>query len=765
MLDRIVVRGARQHNLRNVDLEIPRHKLTVITGLSGSGKSSLAFDTIYAEGQRRYIESLSAFARQFFEQMEKPDVDSVEGLSPALSIEQKTTSRSPRSTVGTVTEIYDYMRLLFASIGKPHCHLCGKPIAHQNLDQIVDTILAYPPDTRVMILAPVVRDRKGEFKKLFEKYLRKGYVRARVDGRLCDLDEPITLARNRNHTIEVVVDRLLIKPGIRRRLELSTRAALDLADGLVTVAALDIEERLFSERQACADCGINIPDLEPRSFSFNSKYGACPECDGTGERLVIAPDKVITDASCPIAELRFPVENPRIASYLHEALLGVARRFHLDGAATFAQLPPAARQAYFYGDPAPAGRRPGKTVSVPGFRGIGRWLEEELAGAGSARLQEEIGTLFTATRCPACGGSRLRPESRAVKVDGRSIAELSGCSIGEALAAFRGMKLSAREEKIARPILKEIIDRLEFLLNVGVGYLSLDRSAASLSGGESQRIRLASQIGSGLTGVLYVLDEPSIGLHQRDNDRLLATLERLRDLGNTVIVVEHDEDAIRRADHVVDMGPGAGVHGGMIVAQGTPEEVMREPASLTGNISPAGARCPCPPATARAGARSLARAGRLPSQQFQGRHRALPVGSVRLRDRRLGLGQILARRRHPLSGAGPPARGRAHRAGRASRAPGHRARRQGRRHRSVADRPHPALQPGHLHGRLHPDPRLVHRPAGGPGARLQGRPLQLQRQGRALRGLPGRRRHQDRDALLARRFRHLRRLQGQALQP
>ena len=594
MLDRIVVRGARQHNLRNVDLEIPRHKLTVITGLSGSGKSSLAFDTIYAEGQRRYIESLSAFARQFFEQMEKPDVDSVEGLSPALSIEQKTTSRSPRSTVGTVTEIYDYMRLLFASIGKPHCHLCGKPIAHQNLDQIVDTILAYPPDTRVMILAPVVRDRKGEFKKLFEKYLRKGYVRARVDGRLCDLDEPITLARNRNHTIEVVVDRLLIKPGIRRRLELSTRAALDLADGLVTVAALDIEERLFSERQACADCGINIPDLEPRSFSFNSKYGACPECDGTGERLVIAPDKVITDASCPIAELRFPVENPRIASYLRETLLGVARRFHLDGAATFAQLPPAARQAYFYGDPAPAGRKPGKTVSVPGFRGIGRWLEEELAGAGSARLQEEIGTLFTATRCPACGGSRLRPESRAVKVDGRSIAELSGCSIGEALAAFRGMKLSAREEKIARPILKEIIDRLEFLLNVGVGYLSLDRSAASLSGGEGQRIRLATQIGSRLRGVLYVLDEPSIGLHARDNRRLLDTLAELRDLGNTILVVEHDEETIRSADHIVDLGPGAGRAGGRVLVSGTLSEVESHPESLTGKYLKGELRIECP---------------------------------------------------------------------------------------------------------------------------------------------------------------------------
>ncbi len=582
MLEKIVVRGARQHNLKNVNLAIPRHKLTVVTGLSGSGKSSLAFDTIYAEGQRRYIESLSAFARQFLEQMEKPDVDSVEGLSPAISIEQKTTSRSPRSTVGTVTEVYDYMRLLFASIGRPHCHICGKPIAHQTLDQIVDAVLAYPVDTRVMILAPVVRDRKGEFKKLFEKYTKKGYVRVRVDGKMHDLEEHIPLSRNRNHTVEVVIDRVLIKPGIRRRLETSVKAAIELAEGLVTVAALDLEERLFSERQACIDCGVNIPTLEPRSFSFNSKYGACPECGGTGTRLVVSPQNVVVDPGQPISAMTFPVENSRIENYLRESLLTVARNYKCDGRTPFDRLPAKAIKTYFEGSPEPITYYYGDYRYTAEFKGIGTWLEGLLQDDENLKIHEELEKLFTVQDCPACGGARLRPESRAVKVNGMAISEYARLSLENALASFRRIQLTPREEKIAGQVLKEITDRLEFLTDVGVGYLSLHRPVATLSGGEGQRIRLATQIGSKLRGVLYVLDEPSIGLHPTDNRRLLDTLSELRDMGNTILVVEHDEETIRSADHIVDLGPGAGRSGGEVVVSGTITEIQQCPDSLTG---------------------------------------------------------------------------------------------------------------------------------------------------------------------------------------
>jgi excinuclease ABC subunit A len=582
MLENIVVRGARQHNLKNIDLEIPRRKLTVITGLSGSGKSSLAFDTIYAEGQRRYIESLSAFARQFLEQMEKPDVDSVEGLSPAISIEQKTTSRSPRSTVGTVTEIYDYMRLLFASIGKPHCHLCGRPISHQSLDQIVDSILAYPQDTRVMILAPVVQGRKGEFKKLFEKYLKKGYVRVRVDGRIFDLDEEIPLPKTRAHTIEVVVDRVLIRSGIRRRLEMSVKAAMDLAEGLVIVAALELEEKLFSERQACISCGVNIPALEPRSFSFNSKYGACPDCDGIGVKMVLHPGKVIPDPSMPIGSIQFPIENQKVTSYLREALLTIARNFKRDGSTPFEQLPPEAQQAYFFGSSEPMTYAYDQYRYTAEYPGIAEWLAALHSDEENTRLQEEVGLLFSPQACPGCGGARLRPESRAVKLDGMGIADFSRLPLAKTLKAFQRLSLTAREQRIVGQVLKEIKERLEFLLDVGVSYLSLDRPAASLSGGEGQRIRLATQIGSKLRGVLYVLDEPSIGLHARDNKRLLNTLAELRDLGNTIIVVEHDEETIRCADHIIDLGPGAGSAGGRVVVSGTLDKVQRQPESLTG---------------------------------------------------------------------------------------------------------------------------------------------------------------------------------------
>jgi excinuclease ABC subunit A len=582
MLDTIVVRGARQHNLKNIQLEIPRHKLTVVTGLSGSGKSSLAFDTIYAEGQRRYIESLSAFARQFLEQMEKPDVDSVEGLSPAISIEQKTTSRSPRSTVGTVTEIYDYMRLLFASVGKPHCHVCGKPITSQTLEQIVSSILAYPVDTRVMIMAPVVRGRKGEFKKLFEKYLRKGYVRVRIDGRIYDLEDDIPLAKTRNHTVEVIVDRILMKPGIRRRLELSVKAAMELAEGLVTVAALEVEERLFSERQACMDCGVSIPTLEPRSFSFNSKYGACQECEGLGTQMFVNPEKVIIDPTQPISSIKFPVENGRLEAYLRDTLLTVARNFKCGEDTPFGQLPARVKEVYFRGSSEPITYYYGDYRYTAEFKGIGEWLQALYRDEENPRLQEEVGQLFSVLACPACGGARLRSESRAVRLNGTGISDYSRLPLEQAFRAFHKIELSEREEIIAGQVLKEICDRLEFLLNVGVGYLTLDRPVSSLSGGEGQRIRLATQIGSKLRGVLYVLDEPSIGLHPRDNRRLLQTLADLRDMGNTILVVEHDEETIRSADHVIDLGPGAGRDGGKVVVAGTIEEVSKHAGSLTG---------------------------------------------------------------------------------------------------------------------------------------------------------------------------------------
>jgi excinuclease ABC subunit A len=582
MLDKIVVRGARQHNLKNINLEIPRHRLTVVTGLSGSGKSSLAFDTIYAEGQRRYIESLSAYARQFLERMEKPEVDTAEGLSPAISIEQKTTSRSPRSTVGTVTEIYDYMRLLFASVGKPTCHICGKPISHQSLDQIVDLIADYPENARVIIMAPVVRDRKGEFKKLFEKYLRSGYLRARIDGKVRELEEDIRLSKTRNHTIEVIVDRVLIKPGIRRRLELSVKAAIELAEGLVTVSALDLDERLFSEKQACIDCGVSIPTLEPRSFSFNSRHGACTQCNGLGTQLVINPETLILDGSQPISQLKFPVENSAVERYLRESLLDLAWRYKIDGRTPFEKLPDRVRETYFFGnaDSGSAESRVGSRSEK--FPGIGVWLKEILNDEEGSYVREEVEKLFSPQDCNACGGSRLRPESRAVKINGLSISDYARMPVERAQRAFHDISLTAREEQIAGQVLREICDRMEFLLNVGVGYLSLDRPASSLSGGEGQRIRLATQIGSKLRGVLYVLDEPSIGLHPRDNRRLLDTLAELRDLGNTILVVEHDEETMRRADHIIDLGPGGGRNGGDVVVSGGIEEVMRSPDSFTG---------------------------------------------------------------------------------------------------------------------------------------------------------------------------------------
>jgi len=570
------VRGARQHNLKNIDVEIPRNTLTVITGLSGSGKSSLAFDTIYAEGQRRYVETLSAYARQFLDQMERPDVDSIDGLSPSISIEQKTTSRSPRSTVGTITEIYDYLRLLYSSIGVPHCPNCGKPITRQSAEQIVQRVMSLTPDDRVMIMAPIARGRKGEFKKEMEKLVQHGFSRARVDGELVNLEDDLALDKRKNHTIEVVVDRLLVKPGIEHRLEQSVGLAMKLGGGLVLVAVVNGDETLYSSRLACPDCGISVPQLEPRSFSFNSSYGACPECHGLGSRYDLDPAKVIVDWSKPILDGGL---GPGSASQnLIRSIQLVVQAYGFDLATPFERFPDKIQNLLLYGEPQRGGQREGKT----GFLGILGYLKQNLESSTSDTYREYLLDFMSATECSVCHGKRLRPESLAVKVNGMSIADFTSLPISRAFEAARKIKLTGRELTIAGRIVHEITERLQFLYDVGLGYLSLGRSAATLSGGEGQRIRLATQIGSKLRGVLYVLDEPSIGLHHRDNGRLLAALENLRDLGNTVLVVEHDEETIRRADYVIDLGPGAGRHGGELVAAGTPAEIMDSPASLTG---------------------------------------------------------------------------------------------------------------------------------------------------------------------------------------
>ncbi len=577
-ITKISVRGARQHNLKNINVEIPRNSLTVITGLSGSGKSSLAFDTIYAEGQRRYVETLSAYARQFLDQMERPDVDGIDGLSPSISIEQKTTSRSPRSTVGTITEIYDYLRLLFASIGAPYCPQCGRAIARQSAEQIVQRVMSLTPEDRVMVLAPIVRGRKGEFKKEMEKLVQHGFTRARIDGELVNLEDDIPLDKRRNHTIEVVIDRLLVKAGIEHRLELSVGLAMKLAGGLVQVAVVGGDEQLYSAKLACPDCGVSVPQLEPRSFSFNSGYGACPECHGLGSRYEFDPARVITDWSKPLLDGAL---GPGSASQNLIHQLQIAAAAHgIDLGTPFEKFSEKIQTLLLYGETGKNGQseKPGKT----GFRGILRYLKQAVEDSTSDTYREFLLDYMAATTCPVCRGKRLRPESLAVKVNDMSIADFTALPVSRALQTARKIQLSGREAIIAGRIVYEIVERLQFLDAVGLGYISLERSASTLSGGEGQRIRLATQIGSKLRGVLYVLDEPSIGLHHRDNGRLLLALEELRNLGNTVLVVEHDEETIRRADYVIDLGPGAGRHGGGLVAHGTPQEIMRVPESLTG---------------------------------------------------------------------------------------------------------------------------------------------------------------------------------------
>jgi excinuclease ABC subunit A len=583
--DWIAVRGARVHNLKSVDVDIPRDKLVVITGLSGSGKSSLAFDTLYAEGQRRYVESLSAYARQFLEQMEKPDVDLIDGLSPAISIEQKTTGSNPRSTVGTVTEIYDYLRLLFANIGVPHCPNCGREISSQSLDRIVDLVMTYPQDTRIAVLAPVVRGRKGEFKKELQALAARGFTKARIDGQMRGLEEEIALDRRRNHTIEVVVDRLIVRSGIERRLAESVEVALGLAGDIVVINSLDGGDRLFSRKLACVNCGVSVPEMSPRAFSFNSPHGACPECQGLGATWDFDPQRVVPDPTRSLADGAIAPWGKGDRRMVREAVQAIATFHGVDPSAPFAALPKKHRDLILFGTGAPA-PPPKKGVTPDPF---GRDFEGVIPNLrrrfeeGSWAVQEELEPFRALGPCPACSGERLRRESLSVRVKGRTIADYVNLPVSKALGVFDELALTEREARIATRILKEIQDRLRFLNDVGVGYLTLARSAATLSGGEGQRIRLATQIGSNLKGVLYVLDEPSIGLHQRDNRRLLATLARLRDLGNTVIVVEHDEETIRMADYVIDLGPGAGELGGRVIFQGTPGQLIGNGSdSLTG---------------------------------------------------------------------------------------------------------------------------------------------------------------------------------------
>ena len=584
----IVIKGARVHNLKNIDVSIPRDKFVVLTGLSGSGKSSLAFDTIYAEGQRRYVESLSAYARQFLGQMDKPDVDSIEGLSPAISIDQKTTSRNPRSTVGTVTEIYDYLRLLFARIGKPHCPEHGVEIAAQTVEQMVDRLLSYPERTRMQILAPLVSGRKGEHAKLLQDIRKQGYARVRVNGEIRDLSEKIELEKNKKHTIEVVVDRIVIKEDVAPRLADSLETALKLSGGQVIVDVIDHEELLFNANLSCPICGFSIGELAPRLFSFNSPYGACPECDGLGVKMIIDPDLLVPDKSKSIQQGAFEAWAGSTSNYYPQFLDAVCKHYGIPTDVPVSELTEEQMNVLLYGTGGVKVRfryendfGHTREAYVP-FEGIVRNLERRYRETPSESIREFIESFMSAQPCTVCHGRRLKKEALAVTVGGRNIAEVTELSVAEAQKFFANLKLTEKEQAIANLILKEINNRLGFLVNVGLEYLTLSRAAGTLSGGEAQRIRLATQIGSSLMGVLYILDEPSIGLHQRDNDRLIRTLQQMRDLGNTLIVVEHDEDTMRAADWLIDIGPGAGIHGGTVVAEGTPEEVMANEKSITG---------------------------------------------------------------------------------------------------------------------------------------------------------------------------------------
>ena len=591
-MDTIDIRGARTHNLKNINLTIPRDKLIVITGLSGSGKSSLAFDTLYAEGQRRYVESLSAYARQFLSLMEKPDVDSIEGLSPAISIEQKSTSHNPRSTVGTITEIYDYLRLLFARVGEPRCPDHDVPLTAQTISQMVDKVLSLPEESKMMLLAPVVKNRKGEHVKLLDSLAAQGYIRARIDGEICDLSDPPELALQKKHTIEVVVDRFKVRSDLATRLAESFETALELSGGTAVVADMDnpnAEELVFSANFACPHCGYSVPELEPRLFSFNNPAGACPTCDGLGVQQFFDESRVVQNESISLAGGAVKGWDRR-NFYYYQMLTSLAKHYKFDIEAPYEDLPQKIKDIVMHG----SGKeeiefqymndRGDVVIRKHPFEGILNNMARRYKETESMSVREELAKNISNRPCADCGGSRLRPEARNVYIGSINLPQISEKSIGESLEFFQGLTLTGQKAQIAEKILKEIKERLEFLVNVGLNYLSLSRSAETLSGGEAQRIRLASQIGAGLVGVMYVLDEPSIGLHQRDNERLLNTLIHLRNLGNTVIVVEHDEDAIREADHIIDIGPGAGVHGGQVIAQGTAKEIMANPNSITGKF-------------------------------------------------------------------------------------------------------------------------------------------------------------------------------------
>ena len=769
----IHVRGAREHNLKNVDVAIPRDQLTVITGISGSGKSSLAFDTIYAEGQRRYVESLSAYARQFLELAGKPDVDQIEGLSPAISIEQKTTSHNPRSTVGTVTEIHDYMRLLWARAGVPYSPATGLPIEAQTVSQMVDRVLAMPEGTRLLLLAPVVRGRKGEYRKELAELSRKGFTRAKVDGTLYEIAEVPALNRKVNHDIEAVVDRIVVHPGIESRLADSFETALGLADGIVIAENASSGERtIFSSRFACPVSGFTIAEIEPRLFSFNSPHGACPSCDGLGTESFFDPELVVPDERQSLAGGAIAPWTGAQSPYYDQTLQSLARHLKISTRTAWEDLPERARQAILFGTGAEQVSFAYKdgvrsyTVRKP-FEGVIRNLERRFAETDSAWVREELSRYQAEKPCAVCHGARLKPEALAVRVGGKNIAEASDLSIRAAHDWFAGVgaTLTPQRLEIARRILREIAERLQFLVDVGLDYLTLARGSATLSGGESQRIRLASQIGSGLTGVLYVLDEPSIGLHQRDNARLLGTLRRLKGLGNTVLVVEHDEEAMRAADHLIDMGPGAGLAGGTVVAAGTPAEVEADPHSLTGDYLAGRRRIEVPAMRRPVQKDRMVRVVGARGNNLKNITAAFPIGTFTCITGVSGGGKstlvvdtlykAAARR---LMGAGTVP------------APHERIENLDLLDKiiDIDQSPigrTPRSNPATYTGPLRPDPRLVCRTPRIPRPRLQARPLQLQRQGRPLRGLPGRRRAQDRDALPARHLRHLRHLQRKTLQP
>ena len=606
----IYIRGARQHNLKGIDVEIPRNELVVITGISGSGKSSLAFDTLYAEGQRRYVESLSAYARQFLEQMGKPDVDSIEGLSPAISIEQKTTSHNPRSTVGTVTEIYDYLRLLFARVGRPHCYECGKPITSQTITQMVDQVMRLKEGAKIHILSPIVRNRKGEYTKELQQLKGQGFVRVKVDSQVMELDEEIKLDKKKKHNIDLIVDRLILKPKIEQRLADSLEIALRHANGIAKVEILGGETITFSEKFACIDCGVSYPEIAPPLFSFNSPLGACPDCNGLGTKMYFDPDLIVPNQTLSLREAAIvPWEN-RASEFYWNMLEALSKHYGFDLALPFEKLPKVVQNVILYGSEEDRVQMSydldeKKETLWSQFEGVIPNLARRFKETDSDWIREEIERFMNIRPCPGCNGARLKKESLAIKIGGISIFDATRMSVKKSLVWFQSLKFTKKESEIAERILKEIRDRLSFMANVGLDYLTLERTAGTLSGGESQRIRLATQIGSSLVGVLYILDEPSIGLHQRDNDRLLDTLKRLRDIGNTVLVVEHDQQIIESADYLIDMGPGAGIHGGYVVAAGTPAEVKKNPKSLTGQYLSGKLQIPVPVQRRKANGKSI----------------------------------------------------------------------------------------------------------------------------------------------------------------